>query len=103
MAVATHGIGIFDEVRTRLADGGALLGEKTWTYRDLLAASEGFAMHLSEQGGERGDALACSLPHSREYIAALLGTRFAGMVFIPVNPRAPLPERDRIQADSGSR
>jgi long-chain acyl-CoA synthetase len=98
-----RGDSIFDAIRgRRLSDAEALIGENVCTYRDLVAAAESFAARLSEQGAERGLALACALPHGREYVTALLGTRFAGMVFIPVNPRAPQQERDRTMADSGS-
>ncbi|MET3987764.1 amino acid adenylation domain-containing protein [Streptomyces sp. PvR034] len=58
----------------------------SWTYRELDAASRGFAAWLRGQGIGRGDRVLVQLDSSRELAAMFYGTSRAGAVFVPLNP-----------------
>ncbi|MGW1818781.1 AMP-binding protein [Streptomyces sp. NPDC002125] len=67
---------------------GAAIRDATgsWTYRELDAASRGFAAWLRGQGIRRGDRVLVQLHSSRELAAMFYGTSRTGAVFIPLNP-----------------
>jgi long-chain acyl-CoA synthetase len=60
----------------------------TWTYAELAAAAQGFAMRLHEAGIASGQAVALWSENRPEWIAALWGALLEGVVLVPIDYRA---------------
>lgn len=88
---------LFDHPAT---DADPLLHSARTTLGAGTARSEArrIAGALAAAGVEPGAAVAVQLPNEPATIAAMFGVWLAGAVFVPVNPRAPRAEVDRIRA-----
>ncbi len=64
------------------------------TAGEAKAAARRVAMSLVDAGLHPGDAVAVQLPNDAAAVVAMFGVWAAGCVFVPVNPRMPVPERD---------
>lgn len=56
------------------------------SFNALDEASKKFAVHLQQQGLQKGDAIAVMMPNLLQYPVALFGILRAGMVVVNVNP-----------------
>ncbi|CAB4911286.1 unannotated protein [freshwater metagenome] len=59
--------------------------DETYTWSDVLSASQRFAVGLRERGLEPGDRVAVLLPNCPEFLWAHFGILFAGGLSVPVN------------------
>jgi long-chain acyl-CoA synthetase len=66
------------------------------TAGDARAAAEAVADGLRGYGAEPGTAVAVQLPDGPDLITTIFGIWLAGGVFVPVNPRYPAAELERI-------
>ncbi|MDQ3628665.1 MAG: AMP-binding protein [Actinomycetota bacterium] len=76
---------------------------RTVTWGELDELVESCARGLGEQGLVAGHRVALSLPNTVDFVVAYLGAARAGLVSVPVNPRATTGELIRVLVDSGSR
>ncbi|HEX2162700.1 MAG TPA: condensation domain-containing protein, partial [Thermoanaerobaculia bacterium] len=89
-----------------LADPHALAvvcDERSLTYGELAAASEGLARRLVAAGVGRDDRVALVLPRSLEMIVALVAVLRAGAAYVPVEPGLPAPRVAALLEDSAPR
>jgi acyl-CoA synthetase (AMP-forming)/AMP-acid ligase II len=63
---------------------------------DARRAAASLADDLRQQGLHSGQAVAAQLPNGPEAVIAMLGTWMAECVWVPVNPRSPSHEVDRV-------
>ncbi|HEX6476504.1 MAG TPA: long-chain fatty acid--CoA ligase [Acidimicrobiales bacterium] len=63
---------------------------------DVRLAAAAWANDLREHGLRPGQAVAAQLPNGPEAIIAMLGTWMADCVWVPVNPRSPSHEVERV-------
>jgi long-chain acyl-CoA synthetase len=73
------------------------------TWAELDAEATAVARGLGELGLVAGHRVLTALPNRVELVAAYLGTLRAGLVAVPVNPRAATGELVRMVADCGAR
>lgn len=76
-------------------DESLTAGEARGRARDL-------ARHLSEAGVRPGQAVAVQLPNGPDVVVAMTAIWLAGAVFVPVNPRHPPAEVDKVLTAVGS-
>jgi amino acid adenylation domain-containing protein len=69
------------------------------TYGQLESASASLARTLAEAGVRKGDRVAIHLPKGVETVAAVYGVLRAGAVYVPLDPKAPIPRVTGIAAD----
>ena len=86
--------------RVALVDAGS---GRHVTWAELDAEATAVANGLAELGLVAGYRVLMALPNRVELVAAYFGTLRAGMVAVPVNPRAATGELVRMTADSGPR
>lgn len=65
-------------------------------------AAKALARRVVLAGVQPGGPVAVRLPDGPDAVVAMAGIWAAGAVFVPVNPKAPAPERDRIIAATGA-
>ncbi|HEY1633909.1 MAG TPA: long-chain fatty acid--CoA ligase [Acidimicrobiales bacterium] len=70
--------------------------DRSVTAGDVRRAVAGWAKALRESGLHPGQAVAAQLPNGPEAVIAMLGTWMADCVWVPVNPRSPSHEVDRV-------
>ena len=76
------------DVVARNADREALVdGDRTWTWREVGAATDRAAAAFLAAGVERGDRVALWAPNCAEWIIALFGLHSVGAVLVPLNTR----------------
>jgi malonyl-CoA/methylmalonyl-CoA synthetase len=96
-----------DELRavfgSRASRDAVCLGVRVFTYGDLDALARGWARSLHESGVEPGDRVAIATPGKLEFLAAHLGTLYAGAVSLPLNPRFTREELRYFLSDSAAR
>src|SRR5215469_14133025 len=80
-----------------IADG------QSYTFGDLLDASQRLAGALHGRGIGPGDRVAIQLENSWECVAAIFGTLFAGAVFVLINPQTRAGKLEFILRDCGAR
>ncbi len=73
------------------------------TWSELDTAADGFAGGLSGLGMVAGYRIALALPNRVELVVAYLGALRAGLVVVPVNPRATTGDVVRLLVDCGAR
>lgn len=80
------------------ADGEPLLfgPDETATAGEARAAATSLAGDLRSHGVEPGHAVAVQLPNGPAMVVAMVAVWLAEGVFVPVNPRHPPAERDRV-------
>src|SRR5881398_2964825 len=72
----------------------------SWSYAELLAAAQVGAMELSARGACVGERVAIALPAGLAFAQALHACLLLGAVAVPVDMRAPAPERGRLAGDA---
>jgi acyl-CoA synthetase (AMP-forming)/AMP-acid ligase II len=78
-------------------DESLLFGAETvLTLGETRARCERVAADLAAAGLVPGEAVAVELPDGPDLVVAMFGAWLAGGVFVPVNPRFPRPEVDRV-------
>ncbi|MGH3496582.1 MAG: class I adenylate-forming enzyme family protein [Nocardioidaceae bacterium] len=87
----------------RIALQEAFGERRTLSWSGLDAAADRFAGGMSGLGLVAGHRVAIALTNRLEFVVAYLGSVRAGLVAVPVNPRAATGEMVRMLADSGSR
>ncbi|MFC7310470.1 AMP-binding protein [Streptomyces monticola] len=75
-------------------------GTGVWTYRQLAAYSEAFALWLRGRGVGRGDRVLLQLPTDRTLAALFYGAARCGAVFVPLNPAMKAYHLRQIVANS---
>src|SRR4029077_14251373 len=78
-------------------------GGRSFSYGDLEAQARCWASWFQARGVEVGDRVALYTPHKFPFLAAHLGTLYAGAVSLPLNPRFTREEMRYFLADSGPR
>lgn len=78
------------------------VGERTWRAAELSAAATALAEQLGARGIGHGDRVGVSLPNGGELVATLFGVWRAGATYVPLNPRAPEAERERLAEAAGT-
>jgi len=61
-------------------------GERSWTYRELAAASSRLARGLGARGIGKGDRIAVMAPNSDATVVLLFAAARLGAILVPVNP-----------------
>ncbi|MGW7415387.1 amino acid adenylation domain-containing protein, partial [Streptomyces sp. NPDC054863] len=77
-------------------------GETTWTYRQLVSAARGLAVHLQEGGVRPGDPVALLMRRSARSVVAQIALWWAGAVCVPLDPAHPRARTEAMIADSGA-
>ncbi|MFI0977346.1 amino acid adenylation domain-containing protein [Streptomyces sp. NPDC021093] len=77
-------------------------GEATWTYRQLVSAARGLAVHLQKGGVGPGDPVALLMRRSARAVVAQLALWWAGAVCVPLDPAHPRARTEAMIADSGA-
>ncbi|MCK9900935.1 AMP-binding protein [Frankia sp. Cpl3] len=77
-------------------------GRRT-SYRELREQAARFGSALLRRGLEPGDRVALFLPNCGQYLTALFGAWYAGLVAVPMNAKLAGPEVAVILGDSGAR
>jgi malonyl-CoA/methylmalonyl-CoA synthetase len=77
--------------------------DRSLTYGELDARAQCSAARLRELGVEPGDRVAITTAEKLPFLAAHLGTLFAGAVSLPLNPRLTRDELRYFLQDSGAR
>jgi len=72
--------------------------DRTVSAGDARRAASAMAIELRARGVEPGAAVAVALPNGPEYITTMMGVWLAGAVFVPMNPRFPPAEIERVLA-----
>lgn len=64
-------------------------GKIAYTYGQLFEAASSLASQLRARGIGKEDVVGIHVEKSAQYIAAMVGTWFAGAAFVPLDPRLP--------------
>ncbi|MCR5784185.1 MAG: amino acid adenylation domain-containing protein [Eubacterium sp.] len=92
---------MFAESAKRVPDNIAVEDESsTYTYAELLKASDGVAGYLAEQGIKAGDHVAVIAHRKKESIANILGVLKCGAAYVPVDPENPEKRQNKIIKDA---
>ncbi|HEX6362484.1 MAG TPA: AMP-binding protein, partial [Albitalea sp.] len=84
------------------ADRPALAcGDETMSYGELRQRVARIAGYWRARGIQPGERVAIKLPDGFDWVAAFLGTMWAGAIAVPVNPRIPAPEWQYILEEAG--
>lgn len=89
-------LGNHDPRRTALVCGAECV-----SYGALRDAVARVASVLRARGVTKGERVAIKLPDGSAWVAAFLGTMWAGGIGVPVNPRIPAEEWQSILGDAG--
>src|SRR5438309_2625857 len=88
--------------RAAAARGGHLALDTpsgSWSYCELLAAAQAGAAELRARGAEPGSRVAIVLPPGLAFAQALHACLLLGAAAVPLDVRAPAPERERLAGD----
>jgi malonyl-CoA/methylmalonyl-CoA synthetase len=80
-----------------------LYKDASWTFGDLDAKARRCAGRLRQLGVEPGDRVAVITSEKLPFLAAHLGTLYAGAISLPLNPRFTADELRYFLQDSGAR
>ena len=80
-----------------------IAGERRWTYREIDALCNRFAITLAAAHVKRWDRVVICLENSMEMIVAIFATLKLGAVFVPINPTTKSEKLAYILKDSGAR
>ncbi|UXA06950.1 amino acid adenylation domain-containing protein [Mycobacterium sp. SMC-2] len=75
-------------------------GVRSWTYRELDAASNRLAHFLSRYGAGPGDYVALLFSRSAEAIVAILSVLKTGAAYLPIDPALPATRIEFMLADA---
>lgn len=78
-------------------------GDRTWTYRETMAAASRVAAALAARGIARGDRVACLCLNTAEHLVATFAAAGAGAVLVPCNTRLSAPELRAILQHADAR
>ncbi|MDH5540482.1 MAG: AMP-binding protein, partial [Rhizobacter sp.] len=76
-------------------------GAESVSYGELRDRVARIAAVWKDRGIAPGDRVAIKLPDGSDWVAAFLGTLWAGAIAVPVNPRVPAPEWQYILDEAG--
>ena len=85
----------------RPASTALVCGDATMTYGELHDRVARIAGAWQACGVQPGDRVAIKLPDGFDWVAAFLGTLWAGAIAVPVNPRIPAAEWQYILDEAG--
>jgi amino acid adenylation domain-containing protein len=90
---------VFERAAARFPDKTALLladpvVPRSWTYRELLAASRSAAGVFASRGVGAGDIVAVIADRQLETVASYLSALLLGAAYLPIDPRFPI---DRVR------
>ena len=92
----------FDAIATQYADNTAIDDRgQCVSYRALQTKAKAVAQYLNDRHLGSEDIVGLAFEKSADYIAALLGTWYAGAAFAPLPPSLPAARRDFIIQDAG--
>ncbi|EPH40515.1 putative Dimodular nonribosomal peptide synthase [Streptomyces aurantiacus JA 4570] len=95
---------LFEQQAAAAPDAVALVhGAESLTYRELNARANRLARALVRRGVGPDSLVAVALPHSAEFVVALLGVLKAGAGYVPVDPRYPSGRVGFVLADTAPR
>jgi long-chain acyl-CoA synthetase len=103
--VIGHRSFIVDAIRAaavRRPEAPALCGPEpaaVVTYAQLMCRVDGLAQLLRQHGVVSGQRVAVMLERSPELLVAILAALVSGAVYVPLDPRAPAPQLERILLD----
>lgn len=80
-----------------------VVGDRGFSYGELVDASRSVAGYLNGIGIGRGDRVAIWLPNSFEWVASLLAVGSIGAILVPVNARFQRDEAAYVLRQSGSK
>lgn len=80
-----------------------MVGDRTYTWRDVERASREYAAGLIQHGLRAGERIALLLGNCYEFVVAYYAAARAGLVSVPLNPAYTAPEIAVMIADSGAR
>lgn len=80
-----------------------VFGDSRYTYANLVQEVENFAAGCLCLGLRKGDKFIACLPNWPEYVVAFFAASYAGLTFIPANPRLRQHEIEFIVQSSGAR
>jgi len=75
-------------------------GQRSWTYREVDAASDRLAHVLAGHGVGPGHRVALLLSRTAEAIVAILGVLKTGAAYVPVDPLVPAARTQFVVADA---
>jgi amino acid adenylation domain-containing protein len=78
-------------------------GEIEESYAELDENARRIAAGLRQAGGVAGDVVAVRIERSVAYVRAILGTLYAGMVYLPIDPEEPELRAREVLRDAGAR
>ena len=78
-------------------------GETRRTFRELRDRVADIAAALGEHGFRAGDRLALLLPNESDYLELVYACAWLGLIAVPVNTRLSIPEIDHLIADANPR
>ena len=88
----------------RRPDGTAVrCGDASLSWSELARRSNGVARTLLETGVSRGDRVAVLLGKSTEVPVAFYGVYSAGAALVPIDPKSPPSQIERIMRSTGAR
>ncbi|MER7707475.1 amino acid adenylation domain-containing protein [Kitasatospora sp. NPDC097605] len=94
-------LALFDRQAERRGEATAITdGDRSTSFRDLAARTDGLAGHLAALGVRRGDRVAVVMERSDDLVATLLAVWKAGAAFVPVDPAYPAERVKFMLADA---
>lgn len=96
---------IFDDILGRRdgLDAEAVCGPDQASYRSLLGRADELAAELRKAGAESGDRIGAMLAIGLDNFALALACGQAGLVLVPIHPRARPADRDHVLANADCR
>ncbi len=98
---ATIDDGIWAQAATTPGSSAVSFGHTTWSYGELIAASERFASRLRAAGVGRGDHVGVALPRGLDMLVGVLATLRIGAAYVPLDPAYPLDRLEYMVDDAG--
>jgi amino acid adenylation domain-containing protein len=92
------------EQAARTPDAVALrMGERSWSYRELVRRARALAAELRRAGVQRGDRVGVFMERSFEMVTALHATVLAGGAYVPLEPDLPARRIENMLEDAAPR
>ncbi|WP_203727794.1 non-ribosomal peptide synthetase [Paractinoplanes durhamensis] len=66
-----------------------VVGERRWTYAELVADAETLAATIAGAGAEPGEIVALLLPRGEHIVPAILAAMMSGAAYLPIDPEYP--------------
>jgi amino acid adenylation domain-containing protein/non-ribosomal peptide synthase protein (TIGR01720 family) len=85
----------------RTPDATALVvGERRWTYAQLVADAEALAATIAATGAAPGRIVALLLPRGEHIVPAVFAAMLTGAAYLPIDPEYPAPRIAAMLADA---